>query len=163
MAGASLSQTIKDKVEADAGIMAILTGGVWTRPIVRDQSPDPNDPTRGSTPDAFETIQPYRIKPCLSIAEGTQDKNSSGVPGAMFGFPTLWLRSQPKDTEKAKLEDVFLRLKRLFDAKPLPMPSGAGCIVSMAGRMGPIDDPVISGAVVMMVRLQIDGIWEVTP
>lgn len=159
----SLSLAIKEKIEGDVPLRTLLQGGVWTRPIKRDMSEVDGDPSLGSTPGAFESTPPYRILPCISIEEGTASASSGGSPDAMWGFPTLWLRSQPKDSEKAKIEDAFLALRRLFHRKPLTMPSGSSCIVSVAGRMGPIDDKAIRGAVVTMVQFQVDGIWEVLP
>lgn len=166
MVNPSVSKVIQALIVADAGIMALLTGGVHTRPIVRDQKNDPLDPMVGSTPEAFETDPPYRIKPNMSIEEGSAHRNSGGPRGAMWQFPTLWLRSQPKDTEKAKLEDVFVRLLAIFgtaNGKLVLMPSGSGGSIKVVERLGPIDDRTISGAIVMMVRCQLDGVWRLEP
>lgn len=166
MVNPSVSKTIQTLIIADGGIMSILTGGVHTRPIVRDQKRDSNDPMIGSTPEAFEQDPPYRIKPNISIEEGTATVDSGGPPSGMWQFPVLWMRSQPKDTEKAKLEDVFNRLLALFgtaSGKMIQMPSGSGANIRIVGRLGPIDDRTISGAVVMMVRCQVSGVWRFEP
>jgi len=161
MAGLSIAEMLRQELTSYPPLQPILTGGVWTRPIKRDMSEDAGDPSLGSTPGAFEATPPYRIKPCISIQAGLEERNSNAPNDAMWGFPTLWIRTQPKTTEKAKLEDIFLLIRRRLHHQPLTMPSGSGCMMALAGRMGPMDDIAIKGAVVMMVTVQVDGIWEV--
>jgi hypothetical protein len=162
----SISNAIKEKIEGDADLNTLVNGGVWTRPIKRDmrESTDPDpEPSIGSTPGAFEPTPPYRTLVSISIEEGTSEATTGGSHDAMWAFPTLWVRCRPVESEKQKLEEVFLRLRRLFHKKPLMLPSGSSCIVSVAGRMGPIDDKAVKGSVVMMVQFQLDGVWEVLP
>lgn len=159
----SVGIRIKNLILSDSGMMDLLPGGVYTHEIARDQNNDPTHPSAGSTPNAFESTGKAGIKRNVVIVEGTQDGNSGGPPNSMWGFPTLWFRSQPKQSEKDKLEDLYLRTRLLFRKRQLIMPSGSGCIVRVIGRLGPIDDKSISDSVVLMVRLQVDGIWEVNP
>jgi hypothetical protein len=159
--GLSVAKLIQSAIEDDPDLMSLLTGGVYTRPIARDMSPDPLDPTQGATPDAFDTFG--RIKPCISIRHETEEANTQGPPGGMWTFPMLFIRTQPKDSEKAKLEQIFILIRRALHKKHIAMPTGTGGTMRVAGRMGPIDDIAIQGAVVMSVQLQIDGVWEVLP
>lgn len=165
----SIQESIKTAIEADATIMAILTGGVYTRPIKRDRND--GEPTvivaaEGSTPDAFETDPPYRIKPNLTIDQRMSEvEDANGPNGSMMAFPILNLRARPIQTEKDKLDAAWVRLRVIFGVngkeKPFAMPGGAAMMTKIVGRLGPMDDPTFTNCVVLQVRMQINGIWEV--
>lgn len=165
----NIQKAILDAVANNVLIMQYLTGGAYDRPIRRDRNADEPGSlpsAEGSTPDAFESTPPYRIKPCLSVGQNlVETYNPNGPAGAMMAFPVIYLRSRPIQSEKQKIESAYQEIRKVFgvhgNEKPFAMPGGAAMMSKVIGRMGPLDDPVFTNAVVLQVRLQVDGIWSV--
>jgi hypothetical protein len=153
-----IAEQLREDIIAYAPLIPYLNGRVYTRPIMRNMGPV-DDPSPGSTPEAFDATG--RVLLNVSIEEGVSTANSGGPVDSMWGFPTLWLRCRPVLSEKTKMEDVFYLLRRFLHMRQMAMAMNTGCIVRVAGRTGPFDDRAIQDCVVLMVQLQIDGVWEV--
>ncbi len=146
-------------LRADVDVAGLLPGGIWTRPIRRNDG-TPEEPTPGSTPEAFDARG--RIRRCAAILNGETTANPIGPAGAFYAFPAIWLRCLPHETEKVHLERAALRIITLLHGGRISMPDGRSGIVTVQGRMGPDDDPDLQPAVVDMIRIQVDSVWSVT-
>jgi len=157
MAVTSIADALRQHLEAQAPIMAFLPGGVWTRPIRRNDNPTAASPTPGSTPGAFDSAG--RIKACASIEPGIANFNPA-QNHAYWAFPEIHLRCLPHESEKAKLEDVRRLIIMAIEGQMIRGPSGETLHLRVSGHLGPDDDPIIQPAVVTTVTVQIDSIWK---
>lgn len=157
--GTTLGTGIKGVFDADATLVDLLPGKVWTRPIRQNKAAAGQPPTPGSTPEAFDGAG--RIRRCASISSVPETQNPTGLPTAYWGFPDIYLRCLPHESEKAKVEQAIRRIQALLHDRVLAGPEGEGLILSLAGRIGPDDDPIIPNAVLYMVRVQVDSVWKV--
>ncbi|MGN6033530.1 MAG: hypothetical protein ACTHQE_17895 [Thermomicrobiales bacterium] len=157
MAITSISDAIRQHLEAQLPIMALLPGGIWTRPIRRNDNPDGSPPVPGSTPGAFDGAG--RIKACASIEPGIGNFNPA-QNRAYWAFPEVHLRCLPHESEKAKLEDVRRLIIAAIEGQMIRGPSGEALHLRVSGHIGPDDDPIIQPAVVTTVTVQIDSIWK---
>lgn len=145
-------------LRADAELMALLPGMVWTRRIKRNDNGADLPPTPGSTPEAFDAAG--RIRPCASILNEMASSDPIGPAGAYHAFPEVWLRCLPHESEKLKLDAAARRIIALLDGARVAGPAGEGVILGVAGRMMPDDDPLITPAVVDMIRVQATSVWR---
>lgn len=145
-------------LRADATLMALLPGLVWTRRIRRNDNPPELPPTPGATPEAFDSAG--RVLRCASVLNEMASVDPTGPGGAYHAFPEVWLRCLPHETEKQKLEEAARRIITLLDGATIPGPAGEGVILGVAGRMMPDDDPLITPAVVDMIRVQATSVWR---
>lgn len=159
MERATAQNGIAALLRSDATLMALLPGEVWTRKIRRNDNPPEIGPTPGSTPEAFDSAG--RIRRCVSILNGDEASNPLGPDGAYYGFPEVWLRCLPHESEKAKLHEAEERIIMRLKGAVLAGMAGEGLCLRVAGRMGLDDDPVITPAVVSMIRVQVDSMWGV--
>lgn len=139
-------------------IMSLLPGGVWTRRIKPNTNQDGLAPTPGSTPEAFDHAG--RILRCVSVLNGTASVDPLGPVGAYYGFPEVYFRCLPHETEKRLLNQAMDRVTRLIEGAVIPGLSGEGLILRAAARIDPDDDPELPPAVVGMIRVQVDSVWS---
>lgn len=151
---------IIDRLTADDALTTILTGGIWDRKVIRNTNPPDVSPTEGSTPSAFDPASPYRIRPCLSIEASPETADPTGPPNAMWTFPVLIFRCEPKRTEKQKIETAWWLAYGLLNGYGLTLPNGTGCRLRVIARQGFTDDPDVPNAVRDTLRLQGSGIWS---
>lgn len=153
----TMQNGIAEALRSTPAIMALLPGGVWTRKITRNENPPEIDPTPGSTPEAFD--EAGRIRLCASVLNGPADRDVLGPPRAYYGFPTVFLRCLPHESEQRKLHEVARLIIDRLDGLVIEGLGGEGIVLSVAGRMMPDDDPTLPPAVVDMIRVQADSVW----
>jgi hypothetical protein len=148
---------IKELTEANPALMALLPGGVWTRPI------KPNAPgetsTPGATPEAFDAKG--RLLRCMQIGASPGSlRDFSGPPMAYWDAPEITLRCLPHESEKRKLMEAGRRLLTLAEEAIIAGPAGEAFLLTAAGLIGPFDDPILQPAVVYLVRIRVDSVWR---
>lgn len=156
----TIQNGIAERLRGDAELMDLLPGGVWTRAISPNTNPPGMEPVPGSTPEAFDSAG--RIRRCASILNGEATRNPLGPRGAYMGFPEVYLRCLPHESEKRKLHEAAERIIFLLEGAVVTGLSGEGILLTVAARMLPTDDPVIHPAVVDMIRVQTDSVWRVS-
>lgn len=157
-----MADTLQDGIatilRADAELMALLPGRVWTRRIRRNDNGPELPPTPGSTPEAFD--EAGRIRRCASVLNEQASTDPLGPTGAYSAFPEIWLRCLPHEREKALMEQAARRVIRLLEGAHVAGPAGEGILLGVVGRMMPDDDPILTPAVVDMIRVQATGVWR---
>lgn len=148
---------LANMIRGNPDIMDLLPGGVWTRRIKPNEG-EPDSPTPGSTPDAFDDRG--RLLLCVSILNGEASADLLGPPKAYYAFPEIWIRCLPHDSEKRKLESAATLIIDLLDDAIISIGDGLSGSVKVVGRMMPDDDPDLRPAVVDMIRVQVDSVWS---
>lgn len=154
----TIQNGIANRLRGDAELMELLPGGVWTRPIRMNENGPGLPPTPGSTPDAFDHAG--RIRRCASVLNGEAPANPLGPVGAYMAQPEIYLRCLPHESDKHALNLAAERIIALLQGYVLTGLGGEGVVLSVAGRMMPDDDPVLTPAVVDMIRVAADGVWR---
>jgi hypothetical protein len=154
--GTDILTGIKNLIEARPEAMALLPGLVWTRSIKPNAPGETNTP--GATPEAFLN---GRIQVCASIqpSAGSQAQ-LAGPKNAYWITPEIVVRCMPHASEKLKAEYACIEIMKALDDQVITGLSGEGLCLSLAGHIGPFDDPIIEPAVLYMVRVQVDSIWK---
>lgn len=156
----TLQKSIIERLRADSTLMSYLSGGIWARKIKQNTAQAGKTKTPGSTPEAFD--ENHNVKPCLYVSNGTENLNPIGPLSAMYTFPTLYFRCQPKDSDKEFLNLAFERVYDLLHDQTVRMPAGTGCKLRIMNRVGQADDETeMPNTVVDVVRIQGDGLWRV--
>jgi hypothetical protein len=159
----TLQQAVIDRLAQHIDFQTLVVGGVWNRPLLRNQNPEGEDPTPGSTPGAFDPDPPHRVRlSCVVLAPG-ENADPLGTEETYQAFPQVWFYCQQKASEKAKLDEAWQLAYTLLHKQQLPTANGTGCRVSVIGRLGKRDDPTLTDAVVDNMRLQGAGVWRRFP
>lgn len=110
---ASIPHLMRDRIQGDATLMALLTGGVYIKPL-----------TRNSTPAAFRKVgqdpaNPARIwyNPAMSIRDPfyTRHPLTDFRATAYSAIQDNHIYCESNDTDKEKIRQVIGRLVRIFD------------------------------------------------
>jgi hypothetical protein len=134
----------------DAVLAAVLTGGVWTRPLKREGP--------GATPEAFAPSG--QVRPAAVVRDGGEAADGAGPDGAYLGYPQVFLYAPATANGRAALESAFARIVELLHNASVVGAGESGAGVRIASRLGIDDDPVLAGTVMDMIRLQVDGLWR---
>lgn len=155
-----LNRIIRDRIAADAAILALLPGGVHDRLIRRNVSSGPV-PTPGSTPEAFDPIT-GELRLCCAVMNGPDgdDPNPRAPPSAHRVLPTCWFHVPDRPDARNQFEQVWELCRALFDRTVLTDGFGRPLEVHVAGRLGIADDPDFAGAVIDTLRLRATGLWR---
>lgn len=151
---------IIDLLTSNTALATLCDGGIWTRKVMRNLNPPDIPSVPGSTPGAFDPVPPYRARLSLSVLPALETADLGGPPAAMFTFPVIWIRCQPKQTEKDRLEAAWWQVYQSLQGARLTLPNGTGCRLRVIGRLGIGDDPDLPDVVRDHVRLQGDGVWR---
>ena len=95
----SLSDDIRSRLEGDAALMALLTGGVFD---------DVEEISRENTPSAFDTNK--EIKPCTLIKYGTETRRGPYTHGVQTPLTLYFYERQGFETIKQVLPLVYALL-----------------------------------------------------
>lgn len=145
----SLTTTIANYLAADATLAEVATGGVLTRSLKKTPP--------GATTSAFTASG--QTKPTVVVKDRGEESDVSGPGDAYMAFPQIWLYAPTTTSGHSAIEAMFIRIKDLLHGTSFPSPYGTGVGVTIIGRMGADDDPVLPATLVDMVRLQADGLW----
>jgi len=125
----------------------ILTGGIYTKTLDRDD-----------TPDAFDSNG--RALPAASVRDLGEDTDPTGKDTAFGGFPQVWFQADATDAGRAAIESAW-EIARALIPRQVAGPNGTGAEVKVIGRVAVDDQVSIPGVVVGMMRLQVAGLWAV--
>lgn len=140
-----IATAVYDALRNDAGLGAVLTGGVYDRTL-----------DRYGTPAAFDEVG--RQLPAAVVRDPGEDADGSGVRAAFAGFPQVWFQAEATDAGRAAVETAWGLAYALIPRR-VAGPNGTGATLAVAGRVAVDDDPAIPGVVVGMMRLAASGLW----
>jgi hypothetical protein len=127
----SLRDAIKAKLENDAELMDILTGGVHEVEI-----------SKSTTLGAYDANEGGRLKPCCVVRLGTSAPTGP-VGGVERQFITLWFYQA---RGYAQIDAAIARCKALLDRQQVAIDGGFVYEVRHAGDMSDTDAPELEGA-----------------
>lgn len=135
-------------IAADPVLMAILTGGAWDRPVNRDSTPAAFDQTQAGKP----------ILPCVSVADGGAQADSTGPFGAVASGINLWFRATDSADGKAAVDAAVDRFVLLFNGLVIDTDAG-GAMVEVASSFEGNGDPFVQGARFRVVQVRCMEVW----
>ena len=145
-----IAAQIASLLAGDAQLAAILPGGVWTRPLKREGP--------GATPEAFAATG--QVRPAAVVRDGGETADGSGPDTAYLGFPQIFLYAPATANGRAAVESAVARIVELVHGASVAGAGQTGAGLRIASRLGVDDDPALAGAVVDVVRIQVDGLWR---
>lgn len=168
---ATIQEQMKAYIEASPVIMALATGGVWTRPLKRageTVAPDvsytgDSDPT----PDAFDP-QTGWVKPCIVISQRLDSGSYYGLQRAtsryMLMSPTVAYYAPPTDQQGHTLSALSLYTGRVLSKKRVQFAEGEfGHLLIPHEIMGAVEIPEMpNSGVVMIERMEIVAVFDRT-
>lgn len=165
----SMQEQIKSYLEASAPVMAVATGGIWTRPLKRGEAPPPGGFTGEGdpTPEAFDDMTQW-VKPCVVISPRIDTGAYYGLIRAsgkyMVLSPTLAYYAPPTDQQGATLSTLSLLVTRALNGKRIMFaPDEFGHIVIPHEVTGSTEIPEMpNSGVVMIERLEIPSVFDKT-
>lgn len=157
----TVAAQILGRLTSDSALMALLTGGVYDRPIKRGQTDGAGRVTPpGATPQAFASVAPFQPRPAAVIVDGIDESDPFGPAAAYWSFPMIYLYAPPTTSGKETIANAWdLMHSRLHNWR-FGAANGMGALVSVVGRIGIIDDPEDDKRVLGGMRLQVSGIWR---
>jgi hypothetical protein len=146
----SVTAQIASILAGDAQLAAILTGGVWTRPLKREGP--------GATPEAFAPTG--QVRPAAVVRDGTETADGSGPDTAFLGFPQVFLYAPATASGRLAIDAAVTRIVELLHGATVDGAGETGAGLRITSRLGIDDDPVMAGTVMDLIRLQVDGLWR---
>ena len=152
---ATIPHLMKAKIESDAQLMAIFSGGVYVKPITRDSSPaafrkvgqDPQDPAR------------IWYSPAMSIRDPFYTRHPSAElrKTAYSAIQDNHLYCDSTNTDKEKIRAAIGRLVFLFDDWFVDTGYGTRAFFRFYGADPIGDAEEFEGASKTVVRFNING------
>ena len=143
---ASIPEEIKEVLETNPTTSALLEGGVYTRPL-----------TRENTPQAFSGVH-YLV--AASVYDGDEYPNFRGdyIPTAFDQVPEIRFIAPAHDQGKKALRDLVHHCKFLFEGYVQTSDYGPKFFYTWAGTTQILDSEEFLGAVTCTVRFQVTGV-----
>ena len=164
----SIQEQIKAYLEGNAGVMALATGGIWTRPLKRGAPPPPGEEYTGEsdpTPEAFDDETGW-VKPCIVISPRIDSGAYYGLIRAtgkyMVFSPTLAYYAPPTDQQGDVLSQLSITATRTLNGKSVEYAENEYArIVIPHNVIGSTEIPEMpNSGVVMIERLEIPAMFD---
>lgn len=141
-----LLTTALARLTGDSTVTTNLFGGVYDRPIMPDPpdaaygpGPGPDGAIFESTPEAFDDLPPYIIRPCASIRIMQRQPHPVGGWGRFADIIEVWYYAPNTPDGTTKGYAGMERVRELFNRFPVPDGKGAGWIVEPANDALPFE------------------------
>lgn len=143
---ASLRDTLRLALQADATLTAILTGGIWDAATL--------DREGLSLADVAKDTNGVRIKPAavLRFRGSNPTDQSDTIVGAESRFFEVWVYA---DSGYATIDSAIRRIKALFDLHYFTSDNEGLTYLRWAGDIGEIEAPELGNATADRSRYQI--------
>jgi hypothetical protein len=143
---ASIPEEIVDVLTTNPTTNALLTGGVYDRPI-----------SRKSTPQIFDGTY-YRVG--AAVYDGEEFPNFRGdyIPTAFDSIPSIRFIAPANSTGKQAIRDLVRWAKMLFEGYVQTSDYGPKFFYTWAGTTMIVDSEEFMGAVTCTLRLQVTGV-----
>lgn len=151
---------VYDRLSADSGLLAILTGGIWKQPLsfgVRDGLGKANPP--GSTPEAYDAASKWP-RPAASVPERESVHDPLGISTAFMTFPQIWIYAPKVSSGFAAVQSAWQAVFGLLHLWTYTTTNGTGVEIRVVSQPAPGDDPQDDRRIFAMMRLQADGLWR---
>lgn len=155
---ATVAQQIRDRLGQDPTYVSLSPGGVYDRDLKRNLSTDPANPTKGATPDAWEALPPFRVRPATVVRDRGHGRSPGGPRGSYLSQPQLLFYAWPTESGKTRLAAMHRQAESLLIEFALNLDGGGtGLIEDIPDRFGVLDDDEF-GAVYDSAPVEIHGI-----
>lgn len=146
---ATPARAVYGRLSASSALLAVLTGGVWNKPLSKDR-----------TPTAFGSAG--QQLPAAVIPDEGENADPFGPGAAFMGFPRVWFYADddPNGNGRSAIEAATLIAKSDLSGWGYTTTLGTGVVIVDVGRFGVRADPGNPTRLVDYLRLQADGLWR---
>jgi hypothetical protein len=145
----TLPERVQTLLTYEYPIAAILTGGVYTRPLHRLKTPT------AFSPDKIH----YNPAAYIPDARYFPHRQVLSVPTAYQGFLDVVLYAEAHDGGKHKLDEVRPKIIALLDQWITDTDHGKKVFFAWSGGTGIRDSEELRGAIVSIITFSITGVW----
>jgi hypothetical protein len=130
----SLPEAVKAIIDAIPDSATMFPGGVWTRPILPEDSTGPDGILWASTPEAFDPMMPIQIMRCLSINQPNRVTSGTNWMDQYYDYFECWYYGPDTPADRAALSESMEAIREVFKNKPVAYDSGVNKVMPSNDR-----------------------------